>query len=115
MEAKETEDKIRNIVTIDRAITLLNEILELDSKALHSLINSRVSCNKELANHPTIQVNEFHQVGLLGVLNGLFGIDKNGWGGICMVVTKEGKIEGFKRTHEVDDDIPKIFQNKNNK
>lgn len=81
---------IKESVTIDEAIDLLNSAIKADKRAMHNLIEARVMCNKELANHPTIQISSYHVegqyvVGLLGILNGLFGIDKRGWGAIAAV------------------------------
>ena len=67
-------------VTIDGAVKLLNEMLAADVGATAALIANRVPCNKALADHPTIQVHRQHDVtfvGLLGVINGLFGVDSD--------------------------------------
>lgn len=43
---------------------------------------NRVECNKTITNHPTVQVynednkNNKDTVGLIGILNGIFGFDK---------------------------------------
>jgi len=78
---------LKNSITLDDALVVLNSAVIADSKAMHSLIEHRVDCNEILANHPTIQVGrcqpERYHVGLLGILNGLFGIDETGWGAIC--------------------------------
>lgn len=61
-------------------VDYLNELLGLDLVAISSLIETRVLCNKLLADHPTVQVvpNETgNVVGLLGILNGLFGVKKD--------------------------------------
>ncbi len=75
-------------LTVDAAISLLNEILEIDPQALSQLIEHRVPCNAELGDHPTVQVTGYKSletltVGLLGILNGLFGVDEEGWGAIA--------------------------------
>lgn len=76
-------------VSLDETIQFLNGLLELDRPAIAALIANRVPCNESLANHPTVQVNAQHGgywVGILGILNGLFGIDeKDGWGYIVAV------------------------------
>lgn len=72
-------------------VRLLNEAVKVDRQAVQDLIECRVPCNKGLADHPTIQVSAFdeqtgeptpgeYKVGLLGILNGLFGTDCEGWG-----------------------------------
>lgn len=102
---------IKESVTINEVIEILNEAVARDREAINNLISSRVGCNKVLADHPTIQVRFNyieHSVGLLGVLNGLFGIDDiSGWGAITAVINDEdGILEEFTRT-----DIKKIREN----
>jgi hypothetical protein len=67
-------------------INFLNSILKIDNLALNELImNKRVSCNKELGEHPTVQTlcddnGSNYTVGLLGLLNGMCGKNEDGWG-----------------------------------
>jgi hypothetical protein len=66
-----------------------------------NLIDARVTCNEALADHPTIQVGQqdgSYQVGLLGILNGLFGINDAGWGPITAHIDSTGGTLEFKRT-----------------
>lgn len=59
---------------IDRVLSVLNTALKMDYEAICSLVELRVPCNEELANHPTIQVSadgKQTKVGLVGVLNGV--------------------------------------------
>lgn len=64
-----------------RIVALLNEMLSLDPNATLELMRLHVSCNESLAGHPTIQVGATdahsftYEVGLLGVLNGLVGVN----------------------------------------
>jgi hypothetical protein len=79
---------IKESVTLDETIAFLNELVKLDAEALGSLVETRVPCNNALAHHATVQVNAYegkckYKVGLLGILNGLFGTDDKGWGGIA--------------------------------
>jgi hypothetical protein len=79
------KEEIKEYITIQDVINLLNEALELDKSAIKNLIHQKVSCNKKLAEHPTIHVsvnskNTEFKVSLLGMLNGLFGIADNGMG-----------------------------------
>lgn len=90
---------IHNHVTIDYTIQFLNKLLELDRDAVEALINARVPTNKEMADHPTVQVNlssGTYLVGMLGILNGLFGIDNTGFGPIVGVFD-DGKLIAFRR------------------
>lgn len=67
-----------NTEILQSFLDVLNEGLECDANAMHSLIVNRVPCNMKLADHPTIEVskngvlagNNF-TVGLLGVINGI--------------------------------------------
>lgn len=75
---------IRKSLSVNQAIELLNSAVAADDIAMECLIESRVECNKALADHPTIQVaghgTGTYTVGLLGILNGLFGISETGFG-----------------------------------
>lgn len=88
---------------IQETIAFLNELLVIDEPALRAICFQRVPCNRDLAEHPTVQVNTRQEdgslgVGLLGVLNGLFGADAAGWGPITAVVEADGRISSFKPT-----------------
>lgn len=78
-------------VTPQDLVNFLNELMKTDQQAINSLVSLRVNCNSMLAQHPTVQVSRFemgpYKVGLIGLLNGLFGIHEggkyDGWG--CLV------------------------------
>lgn len=110
---------MERIISIDDAIKFFNELINIDEKAVVKLINYRVECNKEIANHPTVQVGErigeenpCYDVSWLGIINGLFGVDEEtGYGYICAEVKMEGndqimKIKEFRRT-----DLAKVKEN----
>lgn len=75
-------------------IELLYSALCLDPKAISQLLEHRVPCNKDLAYHATIQsvpeqvsntsgaaqLVTVYKVGLLGLLNGIIGVDSNSEG-----------------------------------
>lgn len=95
-------------VSLEEALEVLNDALRRDHDAMLALTEHREPCNEELAHHPTIQVVERrplpgYQVGLLGILNGLFGAAEDGWGYImarfaltCPTCKAEGKaLEGL--------------------
>jgi len=87
---------IKESITLDEAIELLSEAGRLDPIAMAALIDNRVGCNEFLVDHPTIQVVEDdgkYYVGLLGVINGLFGIDEKGNGAIAAVFDVECPAE----------------------
>lgn len=75
-------------VTVEEAIAVLNRVHALDPNVMQALIEFRVECNEQLADDETVQVavkgEQLHRasgtelaeynVGLLGILNGIFGI-----------------------------------------
>ena len=71
-------------VTVEEAVEVLNRLLKKDPGAMSMLVHARVLCNEELANDETAQVGRkspgIYRIGLLGVLNGIFGIDEKGMG-----------------------------------
>lgn len=98
----------RGSVTVDEAITLLNEAVQRDPDAIETLLESHVPCNALLAQHPTIQcwlVDRKPRVGLLGILNGLFGVDEYRYGPIMSVHDGAGRLLRFARTAEVWQDV----------
>jgi len=75
-------------INVDDVLRVLNGAVMADADAMRALIFNRVECNRQLADHPTIQVDGYTKpgkyfVGLLGVINGLFGIGKDGMGSIA--------------------------------
>jgi len=95
---------IRQNVTLDGTIAFLNELTAIDRVAMTMLLTNLVPCSKDLVKHPTVQVGEGQDgipiVGLLGILNGLFGIDDDGWGAIAAVF-EDGKLVEFVKTDTV--------------
>lgn len=96
---------IRWQVNINDVVNLLNDALKVDPQAVTALINTRVQCNNELADHPTIQVGLFdgeYRVGLLGILNGIFGIADDGWGPIAVIIGADGIVTGFQQCRSAE-------------
>jgi len=105
---------IKESVTLDEAIAILNRALEEDRVAISELmLDHKVECNGALADDETIQVGKrlklgesVSTVGVLGILNGLFGIDDDmydtHYGAIGAQVDKDdGTIQSFSRVdHE---------------
>ena len=93
---------IHEQITIDETISFLNTLLAIDGDAVTRLIESRVTCNQDLVDHPTVQCGKDF-VGMLGILNGLFGTygpedgDKELSGPITAVY-EDKKIIQFMRT-----------------
>lgn len=91
---------MKNTVSVDETIALLNEVFGLDPVAAHAFIETRTPCGKDVADHPTIQVGTRDGIphfGPLGFLNGLFGVDENGYGPIASFYDDQGNLTGFGR------------------
>lgn len=78
------EDQAPDREAIERAIEVLNRVHAADPSVLPALIAHRVPCNESVADDPTVQVgvvDDGFEVGLLGIVNGLFGTDDRtiGW------------------------------------
>jgi len=72
---------MENIDFAQKLVDYLNSLAKIDRNAITALIETRVPCNDDLANHPTVQchvdennnaVNKAN-VGLLGIINGFIG------------------------------------------
>ena len=78
---------IKNKITPNEVIKFLNEALKNDPVAVSALFQIRVFCNIKTAKHKSIQVfkmgKDSYIVGFIGLLNGLFGANKDGWGCIA--------------------------------
>lgn len=96
---------IAESITPEDAIRVLNRALKADPAAVAALALSRTACNQALADDPTVQVlwerTGGYHVGLLGILNGLFGVDEGGWGAIGADV-EDGEIRRFRVLTEDD-------------
>jgi len=112
---------INSPLSLDKAIETLNRFVRADPEAMRLLIETRVPCNETLANDPTCQVSGWDgtvKVGLLGILNGLYGTydeePLQGWGAVAAVFSDDEKIlYGFRRTRipgvkfvSVESDLP---------
>lgn len=86
----------QDVVTLNEAIEYLFELSQLDGFALGELVHARAPCNDELAAHPSVQVAEEEDghctVGIVGILNGLFGTLPDGRGKITFVLDEDEVI-----------------------
>ncbi len=74
------------VVTAAQAVDLLNQLYALDPRTMSRLVKYRALCNRALADHPTVQVlkqRHGYYVGMIGVLNGIFGSRPDGLGFIA--------------------------------
>ena len=88
------------------ACDLLNTLSRDDPLMVISLFNIRVPCNRHTADHPTVQVSSQYggnTVGILGLLNGLFGTNDDGYGCITMVVDDSTGEVHFTTKDEKDE------------
>lgn len=92
-------------ISAEDAIRVLNEALECDGESVRLLIENRVPCNEKMVEHPSIQCGKADnekggEVGMLGIINGIFGTQSNGWGYICAHYDSPGgKIVKFAVTN----------------
>lgn len=87
---------------VDVAIEVLNRALTEDRNAINAMFNASFPCSQGLADDETIQVIGGEQpcVRMLGIINGLFGIDERGFGHIAAVVEEDLKtIVRFEWSH----------------
>ena len=81
-------------------VKFLNEAFKIDPKSVEMLFSFRVPCNKEMLDHPTVQVgtlgnSDFYVYGIIGLLNGFCGANRNGWGYVGIDYDGD-KMKGFK-------------------
>lgn len=92
-------EKVKDSVTIIETVDFLNELVKLDPVAMNALFSMRIGCTKAMADHPTVQVGVlgkgYFTVGLIGILNGLFGADEHQWGHISADID-DGAVTGFR-------------------
>jgi hypothetical protein len=91
------------------AVDLLNSAFADDPIAVKALVGHRVACNSKLADHPTVQVGggvgspkSKHGVSILGLLNGFFGTDADGWGCIAGIFKLRCR---YDPRHEIPDGL----------
>ena len=83
---------VRENISITDTIAVLNRLVAADPKSITGLINSRVKANEAMAADADLQALGWmghpdeppYNVGLLGILNALFGKDANGNGPILV-------------------------------
>ena len=80
---------LKQTITPKEVVDFLNELLKVDRKGISDFFDTKTVVNNDLAGHPTVQVrghtntdpnDNVYTVAPLGVLNGMFGTDEDGWG-----------------------------------
>jgi hypothetical protein len=83
--------------TIEDCVRLLNNLLEYDYEATYKLIETRHSISKQLedsdVNVMCAVEDDVYTLGMLGVLQGLFGTNKER---IASVFSEDGKLLRFE-------------------
>lgn len=86
-------------LTIEHILSVLNRALEVDPAAMQSLLANRVPCNDALLSDLTIQCTGYPPtVGVLGLINGICGVDEHNIGPIAAVLSAQGTLKRFERT-----------------
>lgn len=85
---------MRKIATLEDVVRVLNQAISADAAAVTRMFTARFPCNRALSEHPTIQCGN-DEVGPLGIINGLFGVDADEYGPIAMVIGGDGLVERF--------------------
>lgn len=72
----------------------LNTLIRADAAAMNELFENRVLCNEALVAHPTAQVtvDSPYRIGLLGVINGIIGVDAGSWGYLAGEYDDDGRL-----------------------
>ncbi len=109
IEGRTEEEKL--LLTRD-TVDYLNELLNIDRKAIRRLVSHHVPCSLELVEHPTVQAHATHvaqpeyAVGMLGIINGLIGV-RNHTGYITAVFGAEtGELLRFEFTRRRGERTP---------
>lgn len=105
VKTKEEPESL-SMATVEGAIAVLNRLVEADAEAMDALLNNRVVCNEAMANDDTAQVgvadpedeSKGYLIGLLGVINDIFGIREDGYGFISAEYGEDDKLAGFMLT-----------------
>lgn len=103
-QAKGRSQLVKESITVEEVISFLNDLTIIDERAIYKLITIPTLCNDALAKHPTVQVrseSSAYRFSVLGVINGMFGVDSDGWGPIVAVFNDHGLV-GFRATNEQD-------------
>src|SRR5512142_1114730 len=86
---------LRQHVKPQDVVDLLNELLQMDRDAIGCLVEYRARCHDNIVNHPTVQCVG-QTVGMLGILNGLFGVeDRTNYGAIAANYDDDDRLTHF--------------------
>lgn len=109
------ETAVQVLDSAQHFVDVLNRVHESDPTVLPALIAHRVPCNNILAKDPTVQVGlipsngtdtiyadvDRYEVGLLGILNGITGVNAWHYGYIAAVYDDAGTLVRFDAEPEM--------------
>lgn len=87
-----------NQESAQQAVDVLNQALAADPKAIQLLFDYRVSVGDAVADHESIMVRTQHckhSLGVLGLINGILGLNEKGTGPIKADLDDNRIIERF--------------------
>lgn len=98
---------MRQSLTPNDVVDLLNELVAMDRVAVGALLSNRIPCNELVANHPTIPVqaqNGGFYVSFIGVVNGMFGVlPGTNLGPITYVMDDDGLVKFIETAETLED------------
>ena len=86
-----------------QTVKVLNRALKEDPRAIRNLLTIYVSCGQKLAKDPTVQTVQVsgrgrgYRIGPLGLINGIVGIRKNGYGYVAALYNIKCPVHGEER------------------
>ena len=87
------------MMSVETALTILNELFSLDPEATTQLFSTRVKCAEHVGDHPEIVCRATEngtEVGILGVLNGILQREDPSGSGIAAIFDLDTKkLVGF--------------------
>jgi hypothetical protein len=91
---------MKQSITVDEVIAYLNELNILDPQAIYNLFNHREACYDNFDLYPSILTlykgGQSH-LGILGIMNGMFGLNAEGKGQITALIG-DCEITSFVKT-----------------
>lgn len=106
---------IKANVTAQDVADFMNELSVLDTQAVTALSKVKVTCNKELAEHPDVQLKykkwKDNEIGFISILNALFAIHDGSMD--VRRVTPQDVVDFMNRLIEIDPEaIAKLVEEK---
>lgn len=107
---------VKENISPKEVVEFLNGLLKIDSEAINKLFTTRVDSKGFGDSTNPVQINKDSKVGIMGILNGMFGMidsgTKKGYGPIMYEEDDKGKILNFGLTADHIEDKPKEEEKK---